>query len=70
MWNLLQLAKCAGAVVIAVARGPAKAEALRRLGADFMVDTSNPKQKLPAAVKAHAPKGTKRKTTKIALARI
>ena len=39
MW-LLQISKVLGATVVAVARGPDKAAALRDLGADHVIDAA------------------------------
>ena len=39
--STLQIAKVKGAKVIAVARGQAKTEALKKIGADIVIDSSN-----------------------------
>ena len=45
----VQIGKVVGAKVIAVARGAAKAEVLRQLGADVVIDTSELQQPGQAA---------------------
>ena len=57
----LQISKAVGATVIAVCRGAAKAEALRRLGADEVIDQSADNSPLRSQIKVtlwHAPTST------------
>ena len=51
MERLMQISKAVGATVIAVCRGAAKAEALRRLGADEVIDQSADNSPLRAQIK-------------------
>ncbi|KAK9802830.1 hypothetical protein WJX73_003729 [Symbiochloris irregularis] len=54
----VQIAHTVGAKVVAVARGPEKAQALKGLGADHVIDTSTCGDKpLRQCIKAAAPKG-------------
>ncbi|KAK9915971.1 hypothetical protein WJX75_006753 [Coccomyxa subellipsoidea] len=54
----VQISKAMGAKVVAVCRGSSKAEALKRLGADAVIDTSqHPDTPLRALIKKEAPKG-------------
>ncbi|BDA44288.1 Quinone oxidoreductase-like protein 2 [Coccomyxa sp. Obi] len=54
----VQICKAMGAKVVAVCRGSSKAEALRRLGADAVIDTSQqPDTPLRNLIKKEAPKG-------------
>ena len=52
---VVQMAKAAGATVIATAGSPTKAETAKQLGADFVIDYS--KESIAEQTKKHAPRG-------------
>jgi len=55
--NWVQISKVLGARVVAVARGSAKANALRELGADVVIDSSATKDEpLRKLIKVHPPR--------------
>ncbi len=55
-----QVAKAVGATVVAVDLGPEKAEFLRRMGADYVVDAAASSEPLHKRIKKLVPKGTPR----------